>query len=131
MQSIFLIRHGQSLWNSNNIKQWLNDYELSEQWKEQADTINLWITIDKVFSSPYKRSISTAKIIAKNHNFNNANIIEDIRLREWEIFNDKKWYELTEENRKKINPYLLKYSAETPYWDWESFLDIHSRLYNF
>ena len=101
MQNIFLIRHGQSLWNSNNIKQWLNDYELSEQWKEQANTINLWITIDKMFSSPYKRAISTAKIIAKNHNFNNANIVEDIRLHEWEVFNDKKWYELTEENRKK------------------------------
>lgn len=131
MQHIFLIRHGQSLWNSSNIKQCLDDYELSELWKQQSEAINLWIEINEIFTSTYKRAIDTAKIIARNHQFDESEIVQDKRLREWEVFNDKKWYELTEENRKKINPYLLRYPAEISYWNWESFLDIHSRLYEF
>jgi len=132
VENIFLVRHAQSLWNEKNVKQCLNDYWLSRFWEQQAQSINLWYNIDSIFSSPYKRARQTAEIIAKNHSFPEVNIIYDNRLREREVFNEKNNYKLTEQNRQAINPYLLRYPADCQHGEkWESFLDIHNRLFSF
>jgi len=44
-----------------------------------------------------------------------SSIIFDERLREREVFNEKVDYQLTEENRKIINPYILQYPANKKY----------------
>ncbi len=129
MQEIYLIRHWQSEWNSKNVKQWLIDYKLTEEWILQVKSLLLLKdlkNIDLFFSSDYKRAYETAKLLS---NWND--IIVDKRLREWNVFPEKNNYKLTPENRKKINPYLLRYEKTKKYWQWESFLDIHNRLYDF
>ena len=132
IKNIFLVRHAQSLWNVKNIKQCSIDYSLSEVWIQQAYSISLGVQINKLFSSPFQRTKETANIIAKTHKFPLSSIIFDERLREREVFNEKVDYQLTEENRKIINPYILQYPANKKYWEiWESFLDIHQRLWNF
>lgn len=132
MKDIYLIRHWESVWNMNSIKQWLIDYPLSKEWEKQIKAINLNLNPGaKLFSSPYLRALESAKIFAETHWINSDKIIIDDRLREWEIFNEKENYQLSKENRNKINPYVLRYPAEQKYWDGESFLDIHTRCCSF
>lgn len=63
---IYIVRHGQTNWNLEGRYQGRIDIELNEKGKEQAQEIKeklKEIKFDKVFSSPLKRALETAKII--------------------------------------------------------------------
>lgn len=80
MMKIFLIRHGKTDWNDKNIIQGLTNIDINEEGIKQAKVIARKIDIDEIdicISSPLKRAISTAEIIAKN-----KNIIYDDLLKE-------------------------------------------------
>ena len=66
MKTIYLIRHGQTDLNKQNIIQGQNDdYDININGIEQAKLIKAQLPIvDKIFSSPLKRAFSTARIIA-------------------------------------------------------------------
>ena len=74
---IYIVRHGQTDWNKAGRMQGRTDIPLNETGKQQALEVAKklkGIEFDKVFSSPLKRAIQTAKIITGN------NIIIDKRL---------------------------------------------------
>lgn len=129
MEQIFLIRHAQSLGNRSKLKQNDVDFPLSELGITQIGNLRLDKKVDAIFSSPSRRAVETAKALLP---FSlRKEIIEDLRLKEWRVFPEKKNYLLTEENRKKISPYVLKYPSTKKYGEGESFEDIQNRLDRF
>lgn len=66
---IYLVRHGQTDWNLEGRYQGRIDIKLNSKGREQAKEIKeklKEIKFDKVFSSPLKRALETAKIITDN-----------------------------------------------------------------
>ncbi len=71
MNRIIIVRHGESIGNASNIIQGRNnDYGLTEQGKRATffkvqTNLNLFTDVTRVITSPSKRTIETAEIIAK------------------------------------------------------------------
>ncbi len=79
---IYIVRHGQTMWNKEKRLQGSVDIELNENGKELAIITgqNLADThIDIIYSSPLKRAHETAKLIRNNRDIE---IIVDDHLRE-------------------------------------------------
>jgi len=97
MNHLFLIRHGQSVWNKENKFTGLVDAELSENGIKQAeksrDLINdLNFKIDIAFTSHLKRAIHTASII----------LGDNIPLIKNEALNERDYGDLTGKNKTEI-----------------------------
>ena len=79
---IYIVRHGETLWNKDGRLQGATDIELSESGREVArrtgaalkDTI-----IDKIYTSPLKRAYGTACLIRGDRDID---IVADERLKE-------------------------------------------------
>ncbi len=79
---IFLLRHGETLWNFEKRCQGLTDLELNDTGLEQARTIARQLSherIHAVFSSHLKRAHQTAQVIGEAHSLN---VITDSDFRE-------------------------------------------------
>ena len=79
---IFLVRHGETNWNLNNLLQGKSEIELNDTGKKQASNVKeklINIKFDACFSSPLKRAIQTSKIIT------DGDIIIDERLIERDL----------------------------------------------
>ena len=80
--NIYLVRHGQTDWNKNNLMQGQTDVELNETGESQAIQTAQKLKdfqFSLIYSSPLKRTIRTANIIKGN---SNLDIILDERLKE-------------------------------------------------
>ncbi|HHY47858.1 MAG TPA: histidine phosphatase family protein [Firmicutes bacterium] len=67
---VILVRHGQTQWNKEDIFRGTIDVDLDETGIRQAELASkalARIKIDAVYSSPMKRAITTATIIARPH----------------------------------------------------------------
>ena len=70
MITLYLIRHGQTVWNSSGRYQGRTDVALSEKGIAQAEKTKerfRTVSLDGVISSPLKRAAHTAKGIAQIH----------------------------------------------------------------
>lgn len=79
---IYIVRHGETVWNKEKRLQGTTDIELSEAGRELAiiSGKNLQDTkIDRIFSSPLKRAYETASLIKGSRNME---IETDDRIRE-------------------------------------------------
>jgi len=71
MTTIMLIRHGDTDWNVEEIFRGRADVELNETGIKQAQLLARYLErmpIEAVYSSPLKRALKTAEIIASSHN---------------------------------------------------------------
>lgn len=78
--NIYIVRHGETKWNKEGrLQGWLNS-ELTDYGLQQAELLKeqLPTTFDKVYSSPSKRAVHTAKILTEDKH----PIILDERLKE-------------------------------------------------
>lgn len=110
MITIYLIRHGKTSWNKENLIQGTKDIPLSPEGRKEvtelAQKINL-NKIDLILSSPQKRAKETAKIIANNK----KTILYNNLLKERNFGN----YEGTKTSEELINKlwdYNLNYQDE-------------------
>ena len=79
---LYIVRHGETLWNREKRLQGREDIELSEKGREVARLTGealMDTRIDKIFSSPLKRAYETACLI---RNGRDIEIETDDRLRE-------------------------------------------------
>lgn len=79
---LYIVRHGQTVWNANRLLQGSTDIELNENGRALAGEtgINLEpVPFDKIYSSPLIRAYETACLIRGHRNIP---IIRDERLRE-------------------------------------------------
>jgi broad specificity phosphatase PhoE len=70
MAEIILARHGATEWNVEEVFRGRIDVELNETGIKQAELLAEYLTdskIDAVYSSPLKRALDTAEIIASHH----------------------------------------------------------------
>ena len=70
MTEIMLVRHGETEWNVGEIFRGRIDIELNETGIKQAGQLAEYLSkvkIDAIFSSPLKRALKTAEIIADHH----------------------------------------------------------------
>ena len=70
MTQIILVRHGETDWNKEEMFRGRVDIELNETGTKQAELLAEYLSkikIDAVYSSPLKRALKTAEIVAKNH----------------------------------------------------------------
>ena len=88
---LFFIRHGQTDWNLNGLIQGSCDIELNEEGILQADELSRSILqrkyiFAKIFSSPQKRAVQTAKILSTATDVEYVSIegLEEINLGAWE-----------------------------------------------
>lgn len=78
MVRVWLVRHGETRWNTERRLQGISDIELSDRGREQAEQLRLRLggrSFDAVWSSDLLRAVETAEII-----FGGPRI--DARLRE-------------------------------------------------
>ncbi len=81
---LYLVRHGETVWNVEDKMQGVKDSPLTEKGIEHARQLgksfkNLSISIDKIYSSDLGRAFDTAVLIGKTLNID---ICKDERLRE-------------------------------------------------
>jgi len=70
MTEIILIRHGETEWNVGEVFRGRADIELSETGIKQAELLAEYLSnikIDAIYSSPLKRALKTAQVIARYH----------------------------------------------------------------
>lgn len=70
MTEIILIRHGETEWNVQQVFRGRIDIELNETGLKQAELLAEYlggVNIDAVYSSPLKRALKTAEMIANHH----------------------------------------------------------------
>lgn len=70
MTDIILIRHGETEWNVKEVFRGRIDIELSETGIKQAELLAEYLSdlkLDAIYSSPLKRALTTAEIIAGSH----------------------------------------------------------------
>jgi probable phosphoglycerate mutase len=129
---IIIVRHGETAWNREEIFRGRIDIPLSKNGLKQVRILSSSMKdfrIDKIFSSPLKRAIQTAKEIAK---FQNAEFEIDHRLVDmsfgiWEGMSLEKVKRKFPEEYKiwKENPEKLKIPGG------ETLKDIRERVENF
>mgnify|MGYP005906701635 CR=1 FL=1 len=82
MITLYLVRHGETVWNKTGKYQGRTDVALSEKGKAQAAKTAEWfqgVQLDGVISSPLVRAVNTARGIAE---YQHLPIEKDERLRE-------------------------------------------------
>ena len=72
MTSIYLVRHGQTAWNKEEIFRGRTDVPLDESGRKQAELVGKYfreMEIHAIYSSPLARAWETAQAIARFHDF--------------------------------------------------------------
>lgn len=98
--TLFLVRHGETKWNSLGKYQGCKDIELAEEGISQAKLLKERVenSFDHIYTSPLKRAFDTANIICSDINI--KPIVEE-SMRE---INFGEWEGLTKEEIKKLYP---------------------------
>jgi len=89
MLNIYLVRHGETEWNSEKRLQGWKDSNLTEKGIADANAVHehlIDMEFDKVYSSPSKRAFKTAEIIVGKRNVEimPENDLREIFLGDWE-----------------------------------------------
>lgn len=89
MLRLYFMRHGETVWNTERRYQGMTDIELSAEGFRQAQLAAerfKSIHIDKIYSSPLKRAMATAKPIAENKGLEiiKEDAFREIYFGEWE-----------------------------------------------
>ena len=134
MKKIYLFRHGETDWNKHGISQGHADIELNEtgleQAKRNAETLKNF-NIQYIYSSPLKRALKTAQILADMINVD-IEIVDNLKEGSAGDMTGKTKDKLREvfgeEDYKK---YMGEYGADiafaTPFPNGESKLDVQNR----
>jgi len=109
---IFLIRHGQTDLNEKSIFRGRMDVPLNDFGKKQASAVAnrlLKLNIRKIYTSPLKRTVETAKIIADK-----LNIVAELE-KDLIDFDFGKWEGLSKETVKELYPDLYMLWLKEPH----------------
>ena len=87
MTKLMLIRHGDTAWNVDEIFRGRADVELNETGIKQAELLASYLTDERIiaiYSSPLRRALRTAEIIAIPHHVMPAPELIDFDYGEWQ-----------------------------------------------
>lgn len=111
----YVMRHGETVWNSKGITQGISNNMLSKKGKEQVFAVAEKmkdIKIDFIISSPLRRTIQTANII---NQFHKTKIVKDNKIIEVDqgIFTGRKYSELSNEEKHQKATRSKEYGMES------------------
>lgn len=130
---VYLVRHGETGWNSIRKLQGQTDIPLNEYGIELAELTAEGladVSFDLVFSSPLIRSVKTAEIIKRN---DNLGIITDDRIKEIN-FGECEGVQIPGYKEKGINPiWEFEFDTENyiPAKGGETFEEVSARSWDF
>ena len=132
---IYLLRHGQSVWNFENKFTGWTDVDLNENGKKEAMNvaqIAKKLNIDYIFTSDLKRTIQTAEII--ENEMNNENLItlqhKDLNERHYGEFTGQNKTQIKEEKGEDFVKELRRSYYYKPN-DGESLCEVKARVGNY
>ena len=109
---VYLVRHGETIWNATRRVQGHSDIPLSEVGREQARLLAKRLAnmeIDCFYSSDLDRAMETTRIIAESHN-SEISITADLRELDFGAWEGK-----TIEEMEKTNPWTIREWFRCPY----------------
>jgi len=129
MIKLYLIRHGETAWNSVRRWQGWTDIELSEKGFEQARKLGERlknIELDEIYSSPLKRAYETARpgAEAKGMEIITKECFKEINFGEWEGRTSE---EISAEFGKAFDDFI-KYPENKPFPGDGSFKNVEKRV---
>jgi broad specificity phosphatase PhoE len=104
MTELILVRHGETVWNVEKIYRGRADVELDEVGIKQAELLGKYLSnweLEAIYSSPLKRALETANIIARYHKI--GVYIGDGLI----DFDYGEWQSLPEQEVRRLYPALL------------------------
>lgn len=122
--NIYVVRHGETTYNVDYRICGISDVELTELGRKQALEANLLlkdIPFDKVYVSPLKRAVDTARILTDNQ----YDLVLDSRIQEINFGMFEGMHRDTKEFQE------TKYHLGVHYKNGESFLEVVHRVYSF
>jgi len=130
---IYIVRHGETLWNKEGRLQGNTDIALSEKGINDAKLKALEladIKFDKIFSSPLDRAYKTAELLRGGRDID---IIKDERLRElsFGIYEGKTVDEIRQDKNSSFNNFFDKPHLYKPDKTGESLKDLIKRSSEF
>lgn len=131
MTTVYIVRHAEAEGNKNKTFQGLTDCNLTEKGYLQLEALAERfkdIKIDKLYSSPLKRTIATAKAVNKYHNLP-INIEKDVIEINGGVFEGQKWDEVPKFYPKEHNIWVNepeKFKIE----GGESMKEVYDRMKN-
>ncbi len=132
MTTVILVRHGESIGNTENRLMWCRiGSTLSEKWTQQANSTAKFLKtaykdVVRIYTSPVNRAQETAKIIAQEYNLS---LITREDIREMD-FGEMTWKTLSEIPKAINDAYFLNTYEHSHAWG-ESLRDLQSRVVNF
>ena len=128
---IFLVRHGETDWNLEGKIQGSCDIELNETGIKQAEELSNKMLeknykFSKIYSSPQKRALQTAKILSENTNIECIVVdkLKEMNLGKWEGLS---WSEVREKYKLEYEEWFIKRRyTKTP--NGESYEDMLERV---
>ena len=103
MPKLILARHGETAWNVEKIYRGRTDVSLDEVGIKQAELLGKYLSnweLEAIYSSPLKRALDTANIIARYHKI-------AVHIAEGLIdFDYGEWQSLPEQEAKRLYPTL-------------------------
>ena len=104
MTELILVRHGETVWNVEKIYRGRADVDLDEVGIKQAELLGKYLSnwkLEAIYSSPLKRALATANIIARYHKI--GVYIADGLI----DFDYGEWQSLPEQEVRRSYPALL------------------------
>ena len=104
MTELILVRHGETVWNVDKIYRGRADVDLDEVGIKQAELLGKYLSnwkLEAIYSSPLKRALATANIIARYHKI--GVYIADGLI----DFDYGEWQSLPEQEVRRSYPALL------------------------
>lgn len=131
MAKIYIIRHGETIWNTQGKMQGWLDSPLTEKGKIQAQALKERfkdINVDYAYSSPLNRAFDTAKIALQDKDIN---IVKRDNLKEIKL-DEIKGYTKPLKNDVNYNMYFNFWNHPNKYKsnNGESFKDVQERIVN-
>ena len=112
MAEIILARHGETVWNIEKIYRGRSDVVLDELGIKQAERLGEYLSnyvLEAIYSSPLKRALDTANIIARYQKI-------DVQIAEGLVdFDYGDWQRLPEREVKSLYPVLLNEWHNNPH----------------
>mgnify|MGYP000017231777 CR=1 FL=1 len=130
---IYIVRHGETVWNEKKLLQGRTDIELNEKGRELARITgeNLKSTdFDLVYSSPLKRAYETAQLIVGKRNIPiiKNDLIMEMCFGDWE---GKNMSELLKDDSQDFRFFFKQPQLYHPIGNGESFEELCSRASKF
>lgn len=128
VKTIFLVRHGMTAYNEDDLLQGRINLPLSDRGKKEAECLSEALKDEKfdiIFHSPLKRAIQTAEIVNIYHNLELKKIecFTEIDMGDWEGLN---YYELIEKNKEFHRAWFKNPEVAIP--GGESFSQVYTRV---